>query len=117
LSTLKQNTFNESSLEKLLWDTLEPQLLDSDMSRKKLNLNVRNCPDLGNVLLMFGLIERRENPDRLREPNQTSGFIFSRPSRFIYAYTPKIERLKYWLVHKNFLPKEIEWRLDDSDPV
>lgn len=77
-----------------------------------IRVDLYNCPDLQEELLMFGLIERRERPQRGKEERQPFAFSHrhrTSPQPYTTVYTQKAERLKYWLSFNRLLPTEIEW--------
>jgi hypothetical protein len=73
--------------------------------------------DIGDELLTFGLIERRENPYFRVGESSTSKFLMALQSPYNYAYTAKMARFKYWLAYNNSYPARINWSIIKNNIV
>lgn len=71
------------------------------------------CPfSLSEELLMYGMVERRERPQRQSSASVGQSLIHSLRNLYTFVYTYKMDRFKYWLAFKGFIPDKIEWNLD-----
>jgi hypothetical protein len=98
----------ETSISRILTKQIQPLLPLKESSVDNTRISIERCPNLSEELLMFGLIERRERPQRQMDPKRLSMLSFEQ-KLFTLVYTQKMERFKYWLAFNGLLPKEIEW--------
>jgi len=100
---------NERSISHILREHVQPSLLMKESPVDNTSIHLARCPDLTQEFLMFGLIERRERPQRQVGERRLSTWLSFEPKLYTLVYTQKMERFKYWLAFNGLLPKEIEW--------
>jgi hypothetical protein len=106
------------SVYSLLTRRLTPALPLRERPAEKITVSIEECPDLNECLLMFGLIERRERlQHQIQEPGYHGVHSLGGSSPYTLAYTPKLERFKYWLSLNDILPRDIEWSTTEPAKV
>ncbi len=103
--------FDSDSVPHLLVEKIGPAILKETERSEHNSIGFNEYPRLEDELMFFGLVERRERPQRSSEPLGHGLFGMYSGGLYARAYTPKMERLKYWLAYHELLPKKIEWRL------
>lgn len=113
LSNKENNSFVDSRIIELLSNYhIKAKLMTPENIKENICLALPHYPNIGDELLLYGFIERRENPQLQQSSNHRSFLMPIMPIQsYVLVYTSKLERFKYWLAYKNLLPKEIEWKL------
>ncbi len=108
ISDIKNHTYSISNISQCL----EGLFLANSVEKKTYqNFIVIEPPqiDIGEKLLVYGLIERKENPNFSNEVK--SVFRSLAEPAFKFFFNAKIERFKYWLTFNNLLPTEVKWSI------
>lgn len=69
--------------------------------------------EIGDELLLFGLIQREEVQARPYIRSRSFNSMFELGTEYCYVYTPKMERFKYWLAYNNMFPTEIQFNFSE----
>jgi hypothetical protein len=106
--------YSKKTITKHLLDLLK---YSDDFKKMKMNgteeTEVSVDIDIGEELLTFGLIERKENP-YFRGSSHASSHL---ASPYIYAYTTKMSRFKYWLAYNDSYPTKVNWSITKNEIV
>ena len=78
------------------------------------SVELKECPDIGGELLMFGFVERSQRVSRGAGVKLSP---FPSGPEVALVYTERIERFKYWLANKGLLPHSVDCVLDTSEPA
>lgn len=105
--------FSDWSVVLLLHDHIGTKLLAEQQQYQEVTERAGEYPQLARELLMFGLVAKHlRESGTTATPSATSNRLpfHSPPPECIWIFTPKMERLKYWLAYNGMMPNAIEWK-------
>jgi hypothetical protein len=111
ISKASNSDYHNYWFQKLLEDLLKSHLKKEErLDQKDILIDLKSYPDIGDELLMYGFVQRVHIPP----PQHRDLFVTTIMHQSIkLVYSERIDRFKYWLAFKGFLPQDIIWRTDD----
>lgn len=94
--------YSKSAAEKTIHDSLSSDIIENkgkEWKIKRIELSI----DPRDELFLFGLLQRTVNHVETENP-----FLRRMMPRYIFVFTEKMQRFRYWLSFKKILPQKIE---------
>jgi TIR domain len=106
--------FSENTIRGLIKSHIKSHIQCNEQKDKKIRLELTRCPDFVEEMLMYGFIERKDNPRKPPSEKRRGGAWLKIYPPHIYIITPKWDRFRFWLACNNLLSKEVGWRHVDK---
>lgn len=109
ISKASNSDYHSYWFQHLLEDLLKSHLKKEErLDQKDILIDLKSYPDIGDELLMYGFVQRVHIPP----PQHSDMFVTIMHQSIKLVYSERIDRFKYWLAFKGFLPQDIIWRTE-----
>lgn len=114
ISNVGNSDYRSYWFQQLLEDLFKSHLKKEErLDQKDILIESKSYPDIGDELLMYGFVQRVHIPPPQQNNLLVSTIVGTMHNSFKLVYSERIDRFKYWLAFKGFLPQDIIWRTDD----
>lgn len=104
--------FNDRDVPDVVRDMLLGGSPELQKAPEGLRIVVSQAPRLGDELLMFGLIERKQFMQSIPEMTRSGDRQYRQEVRYGFEFTGKVQRFRYWLAVNGLMPQETRLQPD-----
>lgn len=102
-------------LDRFLYELLDKALPSNDSIPKGASVNFTTMPDIFHELLMYGFLNRTQKMESPSGANLRQTFTLR--TSYVYVFTEKIYRFKYWLAYHKKLPQGVKWEPNNHEAL